>query len=164
MSLWHGPTLAGGAFAGGSGARRGHSHRCEAARSGSHRKATLSFASQTFQGTPGGPRRAGGMGKRWTYHQVESSTLIEHKRYACKGRPTPHSPLKAIAWQIQARVRPAQEAMEHHKQVRACFVLGTNISTSELCDAEVIVAYKGQSCVEGGFRFLKAPLFFVSSL
>jgi len=106
----------------------------------------------------------GALAKRWTYHQVESSTLIEHKRYACKGRPTPHSPLKAIAWQIQARVRPAQEAMEHHKQVRACFVLGTNISTSELCDAEVIVAYKGQSCVEGGFRFLKAPLFFVSSL
>jgi transposase len=104
------------------------------------------------------------LAQRWTYHQVESSTLIEHKRYASKGRPTPHSPLKASEWQIQARVRPAQEAMEHHKQVKACFVLGTNISASELGDAEVIVAYKGQSCVEGGFRFLKAPLFFVSSL
>ena len=32
------------------------------------------------------------LAKRWTYHQVESSTLIEHKRYAGKGRPTPHSP------------------------------------------------------------------------
>ena len=104
------------------------------------------------------------LAQRWTYHQVESSTLIEHKRYACKGRPTPHSPLKAIEWQIQARVRRAQEVMEHHKQVKACFVLGTNISASELCDTEVIVAYKGQSCVEGGFRFLKDPLFFVSSL
>jgi transposase len=28
----------------------------------------------------------------------------------------------------------------------------------------VITAYKGQAQVEGGFRFLKAPLFFVSSL
>jgi transposase len=104
------------------------------------------------------------LAQRWTYHQVESSTLIAHKRYACKGRPTPHSPLKAIEWQIQARGRLAQEALRHHKQVKSCFVLGTNISASELCDAEVIVAYKGQSCVEGGFRFLKDPLFFVSSL
>jgi transposase len=43
-------------------------------------------------------------------------------------------------------------------------VLGTNIDASELSDAEVITAYKGQSQVEGGFRFLKDPLFFVSSL
>src|SRR5262249_37118245 len=41
---------------------------------------------------------------------------------------------------------------------------GTNIDASELGDAEVIVAYKGQSQVAGGFRFLKDPLFFVSSL
>ncbi len=54
--------------------------------------------------------------------------------------------------------------MRHHQQVKACFVLGTNIGTSELSDAEVIAAYKGQSSVEGGFRFLKDPLFFVSSL
>jgi transposase len=104
------------------------------------------------------------LAKRWTYHQIESYHLIEHKRYAGKGRPTPRPPLKAIEWQIQARVRPDQEAMDHHKHVKACFVLGTNISASELCDAEVIAAYKGQSCVEGGFRFLKDPLFFVSSL
>ena len=51
----------------------------------------------------------------------------------------------------------------HHKQVKACFVLGTNIGTRELCDTEVIAAYKGQSRVEAGFRFLKDPLFFVSS-
>jgi transposase len=43
-------------------------------------------------------------------------------------------------------------------------VIGTNIGTSELQDPEVITAYKRQSQVEGGFRFLKDPLFFVSSL
>ena len=31
-------------------------------------------------------------------------------------------------------------------------------------DAEVIRAYKGQAQAEGGFRFLKDPLFFVSAL
>ena len=43
-------------------------------------------------------------------------------------------------------------------------MLGTNIKASELSDAEVIAAYKAQTQVEGGFRFLKDPLFFVSSL
>jgi transposase len=104
------------------------------------------------------------LARRWTYHQVESYNLIEHKRYARKGRPTPHTPLKAIAWQIQAHARPDQDALEHRKQCKACFVLGTNIDASELSDTEIIQAYKGQSRVEGGFRVLKDPLFFVSSL
>jgi transposase len=104
------------------------------------------------------------LARSWTYHQVASYRLIEHKRYARKGRPAPHTPLKAIKWQVQAHARPDQEALEQRKQRKACFVLGTNIDASELGDTEVIQAYKGQSRVEGGFRFLKDPLFFVSSL
>jgi transposase len=104
------------------------------------------------------------LAKRWTYHQVDSSTLSAHTRDVGKGRPTPHPPLKAIAWHIQAQVRPDQEALRHHQHVKACCVLGTTIGTSALSDAEVMAAYKGQSSVEGGFRWLKDPLFFVSSL
>jgi transposase len=102
--------------------------------------------------------------KGWQYHQLESSNLIAHKRYAGKGRPTPSTPRKDTQWQIQAHVRPAEEAIWHRKQFKACFVLGTNIGASELSDTAVIAAYKSQSRVEGGFRFLKDPLFFVSSL
>ena len=43
-------------------------------------------------------------------------------------------------------------------------VLGTTIADTALTDTEVIAGYKGQSAVEGGFRFLKDPVFFVSSL
>jgi transposase len=104
------------------------------------------------------------LSKAWRYHQLAGVELIDHKRYACKGRPTPTSPLKAIEWQIHAQVRPAQEVIEAHKQQSACFVIGTNIPARHVSDAEVIRAYKAQSGVEGGFRFLKDPLFFVSSL
>ena len=104
------------------------------------------------------------LAKRWQYHRIESSHLTEHKRYAGKGRPTPRMPLKASEWQIQAHVHWDDEAIERDKQTKACYVLGTNIAASELSDAAVITAYKGQSQVEGGFRFLKDPLFFVSSL
>ena len=100
----------------------------------------------------------------WRYHQLDTSQLIDHKRYAGKGRPTSTSPLKAIEWQMRAQVRPAQKVLEGHKQQSACFVIGTNIQACQVSDAEVIRAYKAQSGVEGGFRFLKDPLFFVSSL
>jgi len=52
-------------------------------------------------------------------------------------------------------------AKRHHE---ACFVLGTSIPDTELSDQEVVKGYKGQSAVERGFRFLKSPVFFVSSL
>jgi len=104
------------------------------------------------------------LAKRWKYHRVASSHLTEHKRYAGTGRPPPSTPLKAIEWQIQARVHADDEALERDKHTKACYVLGTNIDASEVSDTEVLVAYKGQAHVEGGFRFLKDPLFFVSSL
>jgi transposase len=102
--------------------------------------------------------------QRWQYHQLESSQLTEHPRYAAKGRPTPRTPRKASTWQIQAHVRPADEVIKDLQHVQACYVLGTNISASELSDPAAIAAYKNQSRVEGGFRLLKDPLFFVSSL
>jgi transposase len=104
------------------------------------------------------------LAKGWKYHRVVSCQLTEHKRYAGKGRPTSRTPLKGIEWQIQAHVRVDDEAIEQDKQAKACYVLGTNIDASEVSDAELIAAYKGQAHVEGGFRFLKDPLFFVSSL
>jgi transposase len=100
----------------------------------------------------------------WRYHQRDTSQLIDHKRYAGKGRPTSTSPLKAMEWQMRAQVRPAQEVLEGHKPQSACFGIGTNIQACQVSDAEVIRAYKAQSGVEGGCRFLKDPVFFVSSL
>jgi len=100
----------------------------------------------------------------WRYHQVAATELTEHKRYAGKGRPSAQTSVQATLWQIRAEVCPDAEAIHRQKQHKGCFVLGTNIEASDLSDAEVIAAYKAQSQVEGGFRFLKDPLFFVSSL
>lgn len=104
------------------------------------------------------------LAQSWRYHHVASTELIDHKRYAGKGRPSATTPIKAIEWQMQAHVRPDAEAIWRHKQQKGCFVLGTNIKASALSDTLVMAAYKAQSQVEGGFRFLTDPLFFVSSL
>ena len=65
---------------------------------------------------------------------------------------------------MQAQVRPDQAKIAYDTQHKACFVVGTTIEAAQLSDPEVIQAYKGQAQAEGGFRFLKDPLFFVSSL
>ena len=100
----------------------------------------------------------------WRSHHVATTELTEHKRYAGKGRPSAQTSVQATLWQIRAAVCPDAEAIHRQKQPQGCFVLGTNIEASDLSDVEVIAAYKAQSQVEGGFRFLKDPLFFVSSL
>ena len=102
--------------------------------------------------------------KSLRYHQIAHSTLIEHIQYARKGRPTKDTPIKAILWQIKADLTPDPEKILHRKQHKACFVLGTRIPDTELTDEDVLAGYKGQSSVERGFRFLKDPLFFASSL
>jgi transposase len=104
------------------------------------------------------------LAQSWKYHQVATSRLSEHKHYARKGRPMPTTPLKAIHWQMHAQVRLDHERIASRKQQSACFVIGTNIATRHVSDPEVIQAYKAQAQAEGGFRFLKDPLFFVSSL
>jgi transposase len=115
--------------------------------------------------TPGAAQAAlAVLAKSWRYHQVDTACVIEHQRYAGKGRPTPRSPITSIAWQIRVQARPDQERIAWHKQQGACFVIGTNIDASQVSDTQVIQAYKAQSQAEGGFRFLKDPLFFVSSL
>ena len=104
------------------------------------------------------------LGKKWRYHQLDSYELTAHKRYSKKGRPSAATPLKATEWQIQAHVKPDAERIKHAQPLASCFVLGSNIPTEQLSDVEVIAGYKGQAQAEGGFRFLKDPLFFVSSL
>jgi transposase len=127
-------------------------------------KQLFHLQAQRFESALQGQEALSVLGKKWRYHEVESYELIEHKRYAKTGRPTAATPMKTTQWQIRAQVKPDTERLEAATQHKACFVLGTNLETEQLSDAEVLAGYKGQSQAEGGFRFLKAPLFFVSSL
>src|SRR5499427_854082 len=88
------------------------------------------------------------LAESWRYHHVASPELIEHKRYAGKGRPSVKTPIKASTWQMHAEVRPDAEAIRQSKQRKGCLVLGPNIEGDDLRDEEVIAAYKAQSQVE----------------
>lgn len=102
--------------------------------------------------------------KKLSYHKLGSSVLTQHVKYARRGKPTLDTPIKAILWQIEATVTSDDDSITEEQRRKACFALGTNIPDAELSDVEVISGYKGQGAVERGFRFLKSPVFFVSSL
>jgi transposase len=104
------------------------------------------------------------LAQRWRYHQRAQVALTPHIPYARKGRPTTQTPQKAIQWHIHASVMPDSAKLTRQQQRKACFVLGTTMPATALTDGEVVAGYKGQSAVERGFRFLKDPVFFVSSL
>jgi transposase len=98
------------------------------------------------------------------YHNLYDIQVKKHIKYVTKGRPQANSPIKEVQWQINASlsIDPAKiEKKRHHK---ACFVLGTNIDEKELEDSQVLKTYKILNNVEKGFRFLKDPVFFTSSL
>jgi len=124
----------------------------------------LHLQAQRFESHPSAQAAVATLAKSWHSHQVASTELVEHKRYAGKGRPSAKAPLQGVLWQMRAAVHPDAEAIRRHTQHKGCFVLGTNIEAEALSDEEVVAAYKAQSQVEGGCRFLKDPRFFVSSL
>jgi transposase len=105
-----------------------------------------------------------GLATSWRYHQVDTTCVIAHKRYAGKGRPPPTNPLTSLDGQIRVQARPDQERIAWRTQQGACFVIGTHIDASQVSDLQVLQADKAQRQVASGGRFLKDPVFFVSSL
>ena len=59
---------------------------------------------------------------------------------------------------------PEAKRINHVKHLGACSVIGSNMPCEQRSDVEVITGSKAQAQAEGGFRFLKDPLFFVASL
>jgi transposase len=114
------------------------------------------------------PHDAKGALKRYfsksKFYEVLEDTIEEQKKYDSKGRPKTESPYKLI-YRITGIVQERQLAREEAIKQSSCFVVGTTIPQIEVSDAEIIKAYKNQNnTVERGFRFLKDPLMFTSSL
>lgn len=102
--------------------------------------------------------------KKLKYHCITDIKLSEHKVYKGKGRPKKDAEVKHIEWQISGSYEENGDAVKYAVDQKSCFVLATNIDKKTLSAEAVLTHYKAQSTVEHGFRFLKDPLFFVSSL
>ncbi len=99
------------------------------------------------------------------FHQLAHLEVIEHKRHAKSGRPRKDAQPRQSYYQIRATVVADEVAIATEKQRAGRFILATNLlNADEFSNDDLLQEYKAQQSTERGFRFLKDPLFFTSSV
>ena len=104
--------------------------------------------------------------KKCHYHKMSAKTVLEKRIREGVGRHKTGSEPTGIRYFVTVTVLKDEGSIMKRLDEKSCYVIGTNISSNELSAAEVIGAYKAQngSIENMGFRFLKDPIFFASSL
>lgn len=93
------------------------------------------------------------------------ATLRQAKQLLQAGRPRQDAQARRISYHLQATLVPKQTVIQAEVTCAGCFILATNITDpQQLSNDEVLQEYKAQQSSERGFRFLKEPLFFTSSV
>jgi transposase len=101
----------------------------------------------------------------WRFHQPKAQR-VDVPHYQGRGRPKNGQPPKRIDFRVEGQIVERSGAIVEAKRTKGKFVLATNeLDPESISDETILAAYKCQSVsVERGFRFLKDPLFFASSL
>ncbi len=96
---------------------------------------------------------------------VATFTLRSEARHAHPGKPKKDASPHKIVWHLIPTLSIDESEVQAQIKKDACFIIATNIlDEQELSHEQVITTYKEQGGVERGFRFLKDPLFFASSV
>jgi len=101
--------------------------------------------------------------KTLNYHRLDEPKILAQPHYSHRGRPnteaTHHS------FHILATLVENPVVIAIHRQQVGRFILATNsLDSQKWTECEILREYKGQQPTERGFRFLKDPLFFASSV
>lgn len=110
----------------------------------------------------------GGIKQRWIVVESElrkKSSIEQVEKQVKKQLEKAEAALRKLSRQKFACQADAKIAIETEKIKAGRFILATNIlDENELSDEQVLEEYKAQQSNERGFRFLKDPLFFTSSV
>ena len=96
------------------------------------------------------------------HHRLTDTEIIEVVRYGRRGRPAKGAEPKEVRYRIKAELERDQAAIAEDLKHSGRYILATNVL--KLKGDELLTEYKGRQSVERGFRFLKEPLFFASSV
>ena len=97
-------------------------------------------------------------------HQLDDVQVKEAKKHTGRGRPAKDAS-PTFYYQVDGSLEPKETAIEVETKRAGRFILATNVlDAKELSDDDVLREYKAQQSTERGFRFLKDPLFFTSSV
>lgn len=101
----------------------------------------------------------------WKYHQI---TEIEYREKPVKKttvKPKIESQIKTKVYQVTGKIETRKSVIEAERVKAGRFILATNIlSATAVSNQQVLSEYKAQQSNERGFRFIKDPLFFTSSV
>ncbi len=105
------------------------------------------------------------LAKQWPWHRLESLAVEPRKHYAKPGKPKADTPPSHISYHLTAEIVPDAAAISRRERRAGRFILATNdLDADTFSAAQALSLYKQQQGVERGFRFLKDPLFFTSSV
>lgn len=103
--------------------------------------------------------------KKCKYLSINSLDFEEQPVYAKKGRPSKTDAPVGTHYYIRGTAYTDLCTFDKMAHIKGKFIVATNeLNKEKLDDQEVLAAYKGQSKVEGGFRFLKDPQFIAATL
>lgn len=125
-------------------------------------KAVWHFGNTDYKCKEDGLHALENMAKKWKYHRVKEYNIIEVKRFNTRGRPKKNASETRIFYRMKAIVEDDIGKMEKAKEKLGKFIIATNDQALNGNDA--LQEYKGQQSVERGFRFIKDPMFFASSV
>ncbi|UCH24392.1 MAG: IS1634 family transposase, partial [Trueperaceae bacterium] len=101
--------------------------------------------------------------KKLKLHQLTDITVVPKKKYLKAGRPTSETPFETT-YHLTAQLTRVQQAISTSRTRSGRFILATNVLDKSYSRDELLAEYKAQQTVERGFRFLRDPLFFTSSV
>lgn len=103
--------------------------------------------------------------QRLSWHQLDGVSVKQTLHYGRAGKPKQGTPPSHITYHPQATLALDLTVVSMHQRRAGRFILATNVlDADQLSGLQALQTYKGQQGTERGFRFLKDPLFFASSV
>ncbi len=103
--------------------------------------------------------------KTLSYHRLEQTKILAQPHYLQPGRPNAETQPTHYSFHVQAILGQNTVAIATLRQQAGRFILATNSLDSQKWTAsDILREYKAQQPTERGFRFLKDPMFFASSI
>jgi transposase len=98
------------------------------------------------------------------YHRCADVKIVEKRVAQGRGRPNKDA-AHNIVYMVNASIGRSDHEINEALKKKGKFIVATNeLDADKLSNTELLDVYKGQQCVERGFRFLKDPLFMTSSV
>jgi transposase len=100
------------------------------------------------------------------HHRLANPRIVTVARYGKRGRPAKGAEPEEIRYRIKTELKRDEKSIGEELERSGRYILATNVLSEreELTNDELLAEYRGRQSVERGFRFLKDPLFFASSM